>query len=98
MSQLGAAERARLRAADAHIKATEPNPEMGRPLADALRQNLPDLDDVTMGRVLIALGAHTGGLVQIYPDNHELRVLSNQIVMAGVDLTAIEWQDGDDGH
>lgn len=96
-SQLGAAERARLRATHAHIQVTEPDPQGGRPLADLLRQALPDLDDVTIGRVLLAVGSHTGAAVEAWPDNHELRAISNQIVMAGVELTASEWQEHNDG-
>lgn len=87
---LSAAERHRLSATYDHAMATMPKFESaGRRLADMLRGKLPDVDDVTMGRVALALGEFIGGVAD---DDHQMLVLTNQVVMAGLDLTALEWR------
>jgi hypothetical protein len=66
----------------------------GRALADELRQILPDLDDFTIGRVALALGEYAGKYTgRVAPNDHNMLALSNSLVLAGLDLTAIEWRN-----
>ncbi len=94
--QLGAAARARLR--DVHRRMQSlPNGEQlhngGRALADFLRGVLPDLDDATIGRVTLEVGVFVGVFAARSDDDPRLTQVGNQIVAAGLGLTAAEWDE-----
>lgn len=61
----------------------------GQELADALRTSLTDLDDVTLGRVMLHLGSAMEHVLQC-PVCEPYRVVD--VLAAGLDLTALEWQ------
>jgi hypothetical protein len=58
-------------------------------LADHLRRAVPGLNDVTIGRVLLALGAF---FTPTDADRRELTQgeIANVLVLAGIDLTVTE--------
>lgn len=69
--------------------------QAGRALADQLRMGLPDLDDVTLGRVVLAVSEEL---------SHGLSCRSCEpyraidVLAAALELTALEWQTaGSDG-
>ena len=66
----------------------------GRALADLIRRELPDLDDLTLGRVVLQIGLYVGLNVHCMDDERDQDVLmatGNYIVAAALDLTAAEW-------
>lgn len=65
----------------------------GRDVADIMRSNLGDLDDVTLGRVALELGQLMGHLSQC-PGCAPLSVVD--VLAAGLELTALEWQTAGD--
>lgn len=98
MSVLSAAEKARLNALHEQAEAKLWDAmQAGRNLADHLRRQMPDIDDVSIGRVAMAtvvylnktLGAAGDGPV----DTALFNVACDQIMCAGLDLTASEWQE-----
>lgn len=66
--------------------------EAGAALADGLRRVLADVDDVTIGRVLLQVAAYLAGLAE---DNASdvAAVASDQLLLAALDLTAVERRD-----
>ncbi len=96
----GARERAGLATLDAHLRAADPTArtETAPGVADLLRQQLPDLDDTTIGRVLIALTTGPGFLAAVarQPQHPQAQHIAGRIWAAlastGLDLTAPTWQ------
>lgn len=89
-SPYGAAERAKLELLADHITAGNA-PAMnalGPAIADLLRKKLPDLSDVTIGRVLVAIGTELDSIFT--PD---CRTQWAGLTAAGLQLTEIEWKD-----
>ena len=84
----GAAERHELKSLAGTL------PEDAGPLvdavADAMRLELPDMDDVAIGRVLLALRASRFGPVFAALPGEPVRVA---LVAAGLRLTRTEWED-----
>ncbi|MEU6191733.1 hypothetical protein [Nocardia sp. NPDC047038] len=93
--QLDAAQKANLRGIYQAFQSMDPqeaerDQRRGQVLAAELRRSLPDLDSVTMGRVLLEVGniyGLTGGRMQ---DPH-LVDRGNELIMAALDLTAPAW-------
>ena len=54
--------------------------------ADHLRKQLPDVDDVLLGRVLLHAGGYVGGLANT-PETH---TLTGMLLVAAYDMTALE--------
>jgi len=83
----GAAERARLRTLAAQLAALNPDAVAGAPaVADILRELLPDVDDVTIGRVLLTV---TGGpFTALWRTGGALPGLA----LVGLHLTETEWR------
>jgi hypothetical protein len=63
----------------------------GRALADVLRRVLADVDDVTIGRVALQVAEFLKELAETN-DSDVTAVASDQLLLAALDLTAIEWQ------
>lgn len=61
-------------------------------LADYIRMDLPDLDDVTIGRAVLAMCDHLG-LIAIVTPGVQATALLGLAVSVGMDLTAIDWQE-----
>lgn len=59
-------------------------------VADAVRLELPDMTDVEIGRVLVALRAHRFAPVFTDVDGSGSR---SMLVAAGLELTRSEWED-----
>lgn len=96
MSALSDAERIRLARLNEAASTIPWNPKKGgRALADDLRRALPDLDDVSVGRVLLEIGGFIGRLADGRADG-TLHVLTDQVMCAALDLTAVEWQEAPD--
>jgi hypothetical protein len=75
----------------AQVVATDPQfLRLGQMLADRLRRQLPDLDDVTIGRVVLEIGAAVGAYVGTSPEP-DCHQLNNWLTLGGLDLTAVEW-------
>ncbi|MEU7631776.1 hypothetical protein AB0C34_17560 [Nocardia sp. NPDC049220] len=91
--QLGAAERERLRHAH-RILLSSPDADLqkrgGQAVADILRAEVPDLDDVTIGRVALAVGRYLGHLAASDNDRN-MTIAGNQVIAAGLHLTEAEW-------
>lgn len=78
--------------ARAYAEITEEIPESivaGRNVADVLRVQLGDLDDATLGRVVLELGQLLGH-VSTCEGCPSLTVVD--VLAAGLELTALEWQ------
>jgi len=94
----GARERAALAALDAQLRAADPGRASGTELADLLREQLPDIDDTTLGRVLIALTGESSVIAilvarQQHPAAQEaIARLWAALARAGLELTAPVWQ------
>jgi len=88
-SVYGAAERARLEGLANQITAATPASMdvLGPAVADNLRRHLPDLDDVTIGRVLVVIGTECQGLFM----EAEPAVLWAGFTAAGLQMTEAEW-------
>jgi hypothetical protein len=67
-------------------------PGEGREIADHMRLMLPDLDDVTIGRVLLRIAIHLGALHQVFGEEAAGQI-GRQYMMAALQLTALEWQE-----
>ncbi len=65
--------------------------DAGRVLADTLRGVLVDIDDVTIGRVALQVAEYLNELAE---KNASVvtAVASDQLLLAALELTAIEWQ------
>lgn len=63
---------------------------LGPAIADKLRTELPDLDDLTIGRVLVAIGTCLPGLFQ---DASAPQLAWGGLLQAGLDMTEPEWKD-----
>ena len=87
-SVYGAAERAQLEGLADRITASNASAmdALGPAIADRLRKQLPDLDDVTIGRVLVAVGTNLDWL--FLPDS---AVPWAGLTAAGLHLTEAEW-------
>lgn len=95
MSALSHQEKWVLRTLHPIVVATAPESvQPGRNIADMLRTSLPDLDDVTIGRVVLAISVHIGS-VKPRPKERAMRDLGNQIVAAALELTELEWRNRD---
>jgi hypothetical protein len=66
--------------------------EAGATLADEFRRVLVDVDGVTMGRVLLQVATYLAGLAQGNTSD-VAAVASDQLLLAALDLTAIERRD-----
>jgi hypothetical protein len=60
--------------------------KVGDAFAAHLRQNLGDVDDVVLGRVLL----HVGGYVGRLANTPEINALADTILIAAYDMTALE--------
>jgi hypothetical protein len=98
VSALSAAEKAKLNALHEQVEA-QPWDSMaaGRALADQLRRQMPDIDDVSLGRVAMATAVYLNEVLATAGDGPVDTALFNltcdQIMCAGLDLTASEWQE-----
>jgi hypothetical protein len=70
-------------------------PDAGPSLADDLRRVLPDVDDVTIGRVVLQIAGFLDILVRGHPSG-VAAVASDQLLLAALDLTSTEWRDAAD--
>jgi hypothetical protein len=68
--------------------------DAGPSLADDLRRVLCDVDDVTIGRVVLRVAEYLSVLVEGHPSG-VAAVASDQLLLAALDLTAMEWRDVD---
>lgn len=73
--------------------ATRMNPDQiaahrnaARTFTDALRQALPDIDDVTLGRVVLQFGCYTNAIC----GGPTMHTLTSTMLVAALDLTALE--------
>ena len=69
--------------------------ELGTRIADILRAALPDLDDVTIGRVVVAIGVQLD--ILFTGKERDIRSLWAGLTAAGLQLTRPEWDDGTTG-
>ena len=88
----GARERADLAALADRITAVQPEvfSKASPVIADRLRKALPDMDDVSIGRVLVAL---TDDLGPMFLSDTPLPVLWASLAGAGLQMTEAEWKD-----
>lgn len=93
MSAYGAKERSRLASLAETMRAADDSAEpTGRIVADKLRTELPDLDDLTIGRVLIALTT-TDELGLMFLDSRvPLQTVWKALAATGLHLTEPEWE------
>jgi len=100
--QLSAADKIRIRGAAQLLRETnaeiikDGGPDMiegGQRLADLLRQAMPDLDTVAVGRVCIELSEFMDGVIREGTHCGALMAMSLQARAAGFDLTALEWEE-----
>jgi hypothetical protein len=61
-------------------------------LADELRRVLVNVDDVTVGRVLLQVAAYLSGLAEDYASD-VAAVACDQLLLTALDLTAVERRD-----
>jgi hypothetical protein len=90
----GARDRAELAALANRIDATAPTAgdAAGR-VADALRRELPDMDDLAIGRVLVALTVRLQDLFHAVTSGEvDADVLRTALARAGLQLTEPEWK------
>jgi hypothetical protein len=100
----GARERADLATLDNELRAADPviRTEVAPGVADLLRKALPDIDDTTIGRVLIALSTPGSAFLRAVIRNEQpeaqaaLSRLWATLAGAGLDLTATAWQPHQD--
>ncbi len=73
--------------------ALDPERAAARHLADGLRENLPDLDEVAIGRVALYLASNVATMAAA---GYDPRRIGNVFILAAVDLTAsaIDSPDG----
>ena len=57
-----------------------------RSFSDVLRTELPDLDDVTIGRVLLQVGVFIGRA----SDCNAMDAATNTLLISAIDMTALE--------
>lgn len=90
-SVYGSAERARLQVLADKLRAGGQTPAvmLAPAIADALRQDLPDISDTDIGRVLVALG--TDRFTALFSEEGSL--VWTVLVNAGLQLTETEWKD-----
>ncbi len=100
MSALSAAERLNLSTLNDEQTASPAAKiafEAGRALADSLRCRMPDIDDVTIGRVALATIAFMNLALAANGQGDSLipaiEAATDQIICASLDLTASEWQE-----
>ena len=96
MSRLTPEEREALDAVERSLDLMEPNNallfrEGGQKIADALRRMLPDLDDVTLGRVLRA----TSTVIAAKDVTDDVRIALAMLTAAAVELTSLERGSGE---
>jgi hypothetical protein len=93
-SAYGPAERAELQAMDGMFRVSV-DPEVARLLTmtvtTKLRQVLPDLDDLTIGRVLVALVKDVPAMFD--PAISDLQLILIALNGAGLELTEGEWKE-----
>ena len=89
----GPKDRAHLNVLADTLAATGPGgAALGRRIADILRSELPDVDDLTIGRVLVALG--TGRLATLFVGPATLDLTWQGLTAAGLAMTEPEWKEG----
>lgn len=67
----------------------------GRNLADVMRSALPDITDVTIGRVCLTIQEYLGSaMADVTCERMDLA--SAFVICAGLDLTSAEWQEAGD--
>lgn len=96
-SALGAAERADLRLLHEQVRGSgnvEWVERVGPMFADQLRHRLPDLDDVTIGRVVLEVASYLKDDIAARPAAVDAVVpLWGTMTAAGLSLTRAEWDD-----
>jgi hypothetical protein len=93
----GARERARLRMAAETLEADPGHvivEIVGSRLADELRKALPDIDDVTIGRILIALTSDNAAIWKIMIEaGVRLPAVWQVLTITGLKMTESEWKE-----
>lgn len=92
MSALSDADRIRLASTSARLNLDHDRQHSARCTADFLRTELPDLDDVTIGRVLMQVG-QLGADVSVLNPLLGVAPFSVSLAAAALELTRTEWQD-----
>lgn len=90
MSALSAADLIRMRQLNEQLDRMPVHDIAATAMADALRLDLPDLDDVTIGRVLLWV-AQYAAVSSLHPVT--LGMFATGATCAALDLTASEWQE-----
>jgi hypothetical protein len=73
--------------AEVHPRVLQPTRKQAQVLADLLRENLgEDVDDVLLGRVLLYVGGYVGAVAR----TPEIDALTDTVLVAACDLTALE--------
>ena len=100
-------DRAGLAALDARLRAYDPDLRAAaRQAAGLLRQQLPDIDDTTIGQVLIALAGKPSTLLAAHITSRQQHPSARTAVAqlwaalagAALDLTAPDWQPRHDSR
>lgn len=65
---------------------------VGEGVADALRQALPDVDDVTIGRALIALAEYVNVAVRARVEIPTVNMVAG-LLAGGLQMTRPEWEE-----
>jgi hypothetical protein len=90
----GFKERAQLAVLADQLAATPAAGILGPLIADTLRKSLPDMGDVAIGRVLVALATEMPQLFQAVDEGAATAtVLWQGLAEAGLNLTKDEWDD-----
>lgn len=85
-------------AIDLRVEAPAWMESIGPGIAKLLRQQLPDLDEVTIGRVLLALTTEPGYVLASHFDQREpagkqaARAIWQGLIAAGLHLSEPEWK------
>jgi hypothetical protein len=97
LSPYGARERAKLTILNEGLQVGYPDGTVPTAIADMLRQQLPDMDDVTIGRVVIALTVE--GIIAGVAQGADSRMqnLWAALTIAGLQLTESEWKTSETG-
>lgn len=91
MSALSNADRIRLARLNEDLDVDASQEVASQLVADSLRQQFPDIDDVTIGRILIEVGLIAAQVSQLAPVS--LAGFAVAMSHAGLVMTAIEWQE-----
>lgn len=86
----GSKERSRLATLADQIAASPGSGMLATVIADKLRTELPDLDDLAIGRVLVAL---TTEMPQLFGEVADPATVWQGLAAAGLSMTEPEWKD-----